>query len=103
MAAAATTIVVWTFLLGGILDRYARRRPIRTQAFFSASGVVFFRFLRLGVIAAAGYVLLFSLVFPLLFPPDFPWVPGVSGAGTGSPLLTPLYAVFLLLLGSGAP
>jgi len=99
VAAAATTLLVWTFLLGGILDRYARRRPVRAQAFFGACGVIFFRFLRLGVIAALGYVLIFGLVHPLLFPPDYPWVTGVNDAVNASPLLTPLYAVFLLLAG----
>jgi hypothetical protein len=95
-AASATTLFVWTFLLGGILDRYARRRPIRTQAFFGASGVFFFRFLRLGVVAALGYVVLFGVVHPLLFPPDYPWVAEGSQAGQASPLLTPVYAVFLM-------
>jgi hypothetical protein len=99
VAAMATTLLVWTFLLGGILDRYARRRPIRSQAFFGASGVIFFRFLRLGVIAALGYILIFGLVHPLLFPPDYPWVTGVNYAVSASPLLSPLYAVFLLLAG----
>ena len=97
LAAAATTLLVWTFLLGGVLDRYARRRPTRAQAFFGASGVCFFRFLRLGIIAALGYVVLFGAVHPLLFPPHYPWMG--AGAAEASPLLTPLYAVFLLLLG----
>ena len=96
-AATATTLLVWTFLLGGILDRYARRRPIRVQAFFGASGVFFFRFLRLGAVAVLGYVLLFGVVHPLLFPPDYPWVLGVNGADHASPLLTPVYSVFLML------
>lgn len=96
-AATATTLLVWTFLLGGILDRYARRRPIRAQAFFGASGVFFFRFLRLGAVAVLGYVLLFGVVHPLLFPPDYPWVTGTSGADQASPLLTPVYSVFLML------
>jgi len=99
VAAAATTILVWTFLLGGILDRYARRRPTRAQAFFGASGVIFFRFLRLGAIASLGYVVLFGIVHPLFFPTDYPWVSGVNDAAGASPLLTPLYAVFLLLVG----
>ena len=54
LAAAATTLLVWTFLLGGILDRYARRRPVRAQAFFGASGVICFRFLRLGAYRCRG-------------------------------------------------
>ncbi len=99
LAAAATTLVVWTFLLGGVLDRYARRRPIRAQAFFGASGVFFFRFLRLGIVAALGYYVLFGVVHPLLFPPLYPWVSGADGAAAASPLLTPLYAVFLLFVG----
>src|SRR5262245_39295495 len=40
-------ILLWLFLLGGILDRLARDRPIRTAGFFAACGVYFFRFLRL--------------------------------------------------------
>lgn len=96
VAALATTLLVWTFLLGGILDRYARRRPTRAQAFFGASGVCFFRFLRLGAVAALGYYVLFGLLHAAVFPPDFPWnAGGTSGA---SPLLTPVYAVFLLIL-----
>ena len=96
VAASATTLLVWTFLLGGILDRYARRRPTRAQAFFGASGVCFFRFLRLGAVAAVGYYVLFGLLHARVFPPDFPWNAG--GAAGASPMLTPVYAVFLLIV-----
>ena len=99
IAAAATTLLVWTFLLGGILDRYARRRPTRAQAFFGASGVFFFRFLRLGVVAAFGYYLLFGLVHAWVFLPTYRWLTGGEAPGAGSVplLLLPLYAVFLML------
>jgi len=60
--AVGVWLLVWTFLAGGILDRYARNRPTRPSGFFSASGVFFFRFLRLGVMAAAAYALLFGVV-----------------------------------------
>jgi hypothetical protein len=40
------------FVSGGALDRLARNRPTRTAAFFAASGVHFFRFLRLGALLA---------------------------------------------------
>ena len=96
VAASATTLLVWTFLLGGVLDRYARRRPTRAQAFFGACGVCFFRFLRLGAVAALGYYLLFGLLHASVFPPDFPWNAG--GAAGASPMLTPVYAVFLLFV-----
>jgi hypothetical protein len=66
-------LLLWTFLLGGILDRYARNRAIRTQAFFSACGVFFFRFLRLGVFAVLAYALLFGAIHGWLFEGLFPW------------------------------
>jgi len=98
-AAAATTLLVWTFLLGGILDRYARRRPTRAQAFFGACGVCFFRFLRLGAVAAVGYFVLFGLVHAWIFLPTYQWLTGGEAPGAGGVplLLLPLYAVFLLL------
>ncbi len=65
--AAGAYLVLWAFFAGGILDRYARRRPTRTAAFFSACGVFFFRFLRLGLLAALVYVLLFRYVHGWLF------------------------------------
>jgi hypothetical protein len=65
--ALAAYLLVWTFLLGGILDRYARQRPTGAPAFFTASGVVFFRFLRLALVAAALYWILFAYVHDWLF------------------------------------
>jgi hypothetical protein len=70
---AAVYLLLWTFLAGGILDRFARNRPIRTAAFFSACGVYFFRFLRLGVFAGLGYLVLFGPVHEWLFDAFFPW------------------------------
>ena len=43
-------ILLWIFLAGGIIDRYARDRATAAHGFFSASGVFFFRFLRLAVV-----------------------------------------------------
>src|SRR5262245_26465188 len=54
--------VLWSFLTGGILDRLARGRPVRGPAFFSACGVYFFRFLRLGALVGPAYWLLFRSV-----------------------------------------
>jgi hypothetical protein len=65
--ALAAYVGVWTFLLGGIIDRYARQRATRAHGFFSAAGVYFFRFLRLGIIAALLYWLLFHYVHTWLF------------------------------------
>jgi len=61
-AALAAYLLAWTFLSGGILDRYARRRPTRAHGFFAASGVFFWRFLRLALVAGAAYWFLFAYV-----------------------------------------
>src|SRR5262245_45596313 len=71
--ASAAWMVIWTFLSGGILDRYARQRPTRTHGFFSACGTHFWRFLRLGVLALAFYAALFGPVHRWIFDNFFPW------------------------------
>ena len=63
----AAYLVVWIFLSGGIIDRYARARPLRTAAFFAACGVYFVRFLRLAVVQIAVYWALFGWLYPWLF------------------------------------
>jgi hypothetical protein len=73
-AAGAAYVLFWIFIVGGILDRYARNRPVRAHGFFSASGVFFFRFLRLAVLAWIGYGVLFSYVHTWLFGWLYPWV-----------------------------
>jgi hypothetical protein len=102
-AALATYLLVWTFLSGGILDRYARQRPVRAHGFFAAAGTFFWRFLRLGVVAGLVYWFLFTSVHGWLFDDlyvrmtrdlavereAFAWRAG-------------LYAVFVLLLAATA-
>ena len=66
-AALAGYLLVWTFLSGGIFDRYARQRRTRAHGFFAASGVFFWRFLRLGLVAGAAYWFLFTYVHWWLF------------------------------------
>lgn len=66
-ALAVFYVVTWLFLVGGVIDRLARARPVRTHAFFAACGTFFFRFLRLAVVAGIGYALLFGPVHGLLF------------------------------------
>jgi hypothetical protein len=63
----AAYLALWTWLQGGIIDRYARQRPIRAHGFAAASGVFFFRFLRLGSMAGLVYWWLFAYVHPWLF------------------------------------
>ncbi len=63
----AAQMIVSTFLIGGVLDRLARDHAIGAGGFFSACGVYFFRFLRLGVISMAVYAFLFITVHRWLF------------------------------------
>ncbi|MDA1183896.1 MAG: hypothetical protein O2930_04515 [Acidobacteria bacterium] len=65
--AIAVYLLAWTFLSGGIIDRYARQRPTRAHGFFAVAGAVFWRFLRLGFVVGAAYWWLFSYVHPWLF------------------------------------
>ena len=57
----AAWLVLWSFLSGGVLDRYARGRPTRAHGFFAACGTHIWRFLRLGVFALAAYAYTLSL------------------------------------------
>jgi hypothetical protein len=63
----AAYLLLWLYLTGGIVDRYARDRTTGTSQFFSACGVYFTRFLRLAPLIAATYYVLFAYVHPLLF------------------------------------
>jgi hypothetical protein len=60
-------LALWTFLSGGILDRYARQRPTRAHGFFSAGGRLFFRLARLTALGGVVYWVLFTYVHPWLF------------------------------------
>ena len=64
--ALAVYVGLWLFLSGGILDRLARDRPVRTAAFFAACGGNFLRLLRLGILAGAAYWALIWWVNPWL-------------------------------------
>jgi hypothetical protein len=66
-------VMLWIFLSGGILDRFARARPVATSTFFAACGVFFFRFLRMTVIVGAVYWAVFRWVQPWLFGTLFDW------------------------------
>ena len=63
----AAYLLVWLFLTGGLIDRYARNRPTRSLGFFTACGVYFVRFLRLAPLVGLTYYLLFAHVHLWLF------------------------------------
>lgn len=92
-------LVLWTFLSGGFLDRFARGRPTRTVGFFAACGLYGSRLIRLGLIVGLTYGVLFGLVQGVLFGTLFPWLAdGISTAGQTAVRIG-LYLVFGLLVG----
>jgi hypothetical protein len=72
--ATGAWLVIWSFLSGGILDRYARRRHTRAYGFFAACGTHFWRFLRLGMVAWFVYWVMFAGVHGWIFEDAYPWI-----------------------------
>jgi hypothetical protein len=72
VGAAAVYIVLWIFVAGGIIDRYARDRPLRAFGFFAGAGGLFFRFLRLAAVQALVYTVLFGALHSWLFDALYP-------------------------------
>ncbi len=92
-------LVVWALIAGGAFDRYARARTTHTPAFFAACGVFFFRFLRLGAIAAFAYWLLFRFVHGWLFVSVYPrWTRDLPVERDAFFIRLGLYLVFAALL-----
>ncbi len=63
----AAWMVLWSFLSGGVIDRFARARRTRSQGFFGACGMHVWRLFRLGIIAALVYGVLFGLIHRWIF------------------------------------
>jgi hypothetical protein len=96
----AAWLVIWSFLAGGILDRYARNRVVGSPGFFTACGGHVWRMLRLGVLALAAYVALFAWVHPLLFEDGlYGWLTGdMASERQAFAIRVLLYLVFLFAL-----
>ena len=63
----AAWLVLWSFVSGGVIDRFARGRPTRSHGFFAACGIHFWRFLRVGAVAWLAYSFLFEYVHGWIF------------------------------------
>ena len=72
VGAASVYVVLWIFVAGGIIDRYARDRSTRAFGFFAGAGEFFFRFLRLGVVQVIVYSALFGGLHRWLFDNVYP-------------------------------
>jgi hypothetical protein len=97
--AIAAYLVLWLFLWGGILDRFARARPIRLAAFFSACGVFFVRFLRLAIPVGAAYWVILAWLHPWLFDDVYGRMTrNMTSEGDAIVLRLSLYAVLIVAL-----
>ncbi|HEY8536071.1 MAG TPA: hypothetical protein VIL25_06465 [Vicinamibacterales bacterium] len=74
LAAAAVAGAAWLFLSGGLLERLARRRRLGTRAFLAGCGALFFRLLRLALIAGVFYAVLLGPVHDWIFDGLYPWL-----------------------------
>jgi hypothetical protein len=82
---ALVAIGTGTLLSGGVLDRYARRRPLDARTFWGASGELVGRLLRLQVVGLAGLAVLDRVLA---------WLPA-GGIGSSSFLPTGSFADLL--------
>jgi hypothetical protein len=97
-AAAGAYVLLWLFLAGGVIARYAGGAA-RVHGFFSACSAYFFRFVRLGLLTAIVYALLFGALQPWLFTSVYPrLVHNVNVEPTAFVIRGGLYAVFVLVL-----
>ncbi len=97
--AAAVYVGLWVVLSGGLLDRFARGRPVRAAAFFGACGRYAVRFARLALIVGPVYWALFHWLHPYLMVDLYErWSRGVGDPRTAVWLRAGLYSVFLLAL-----
>jgi hypothetical protein len=95
----AAWLVLWSFLAGGIIDRFARARRTRSHGFFGACGMHFWRLLRLGVVAWLVYGFLFRYVHAWIFLDAYPWLTrDVTVERTAFAIRLAGYAIFLTLL-----
>jgi hypothetical protein len=95
----AAWLVLWSFLSGGMIDRFARARRTRSHGFFGACGMHFWRLLRLGVVACLAYVFLFRYVHAWIFTGAFEWLTrDVTVERTSFAIRTAGYSVFGALL-----
>jgi hypothetical protein len=70
----AAWMVLWSFLSGGVIDRFARARRTRSQGFFGACGMHVWRLFRLGILAAIVYGILFGFVHRWIFQDAYEWI-----------------------------
>ena len=99
-ATAGIYVLLWTFLAGGAIDSYANGRgAIRVGEFLRACRRYFFRFLRLAIVTALVYAILFGIIHRWMFRSIYPRLTdGIAVEQTAFFIRVSLYAVFVLML-----
>ncbi len=98
-AVSGAFVLLWVFLSGGVIERYAADRSGRRRGFLAACAAWFFRMFRLALMTAVVYGLLFGALHPLLFTRLYPrLVRGVGLESTAFMIRGGLYLVFLFFL-----
>ncbi len=98
-AAAAVYALLWVFLSGGVISRYARDRAPLAPGFFGACRTYFFRFFRLALLTAVVYAVLFGALHPWLFASVYPRLTrGIDVERTAFLVRAALYLVFVFAL-----
>ena len=92
-------LIIWGFLVGGILDRFARGHRVSSSGFFAACGTNFFRFCRLALLVGLAYWILFNYVHSWLFDDLYSMATkNLTVERTGFLVRIILYVVFGMLL-----
>jgi hypothetical protein len=95
----AAWMVLWSFLSGGVIDRFARARRTRSHGFFGACGMHVWRLFRLAIIAGVVYGVLFGFVHDWIFSDAYVWLTrDMTVERTGFTVRLAGYAIFGLLL-----
>lgn len=95
----AVWLLLWAFLSGGIIDRFARGRRTRSHGFFGACGMHVWRLLRLGLVALVVYAFLFGYVHAWIFDAGYPrWTRELDVERSAFLIRLACYAVFGVLL-----
>jgi hypothetical protein len=98
-AATALWLLLWSFLSGGVIDRFARARRTRSHGFFGACGMHVWRLLRLGLVALAVYAFLFGYVHKWIFTFGYPrWTQDLTVERSAFAVRLACYIVFGALL-----
>jgi hypothetical protein len=99
-AAAGLYVLLWTFLTGGVIERYATdRTSAHLGTFLRACGRYVFRFVRLEIATAFAYAILFGVLHRWMFGSLYPrMVEGVTFERTAFAVRMALYLAFVLAL-----